>query len=736
MRIYNASSTAAKPETPRRVKVLLPLPLAGAYDYRVPAGMDLVRGDFVTVPLGTREATGVVWGEADPDAIAENRLKDVFARLDAPALSADSCRFVDWVAAYTLAPPGAVMRMAMSVPSALLPPKQRVAYRKPVNPVDVRMTSARQRVLALVEDGPPMSAAELAREAGVGTSVVRSLAAAGGLEIVLLPADQRWDLPDSELAGPELSTDQQHAAESLCANVRQGEYSASLLDGVTGAGKTEVYFEALAENLRMGRQTLVLLPEIALSDEWLGRFSSRFGAPPALWHSELTQVQRRRTWRAVAEGRVSVVVGARSALFLPYTDLGLIVVDEEHDGAFKQDDGVVYHARDMAVARAHLGKIPIILASATPSLESMINVKKGRYDHIILPARHGVAELPEVHIIDLRKEVLAPQTWLSPALRKELVRTIEAGEQALLFLNRRGYAPLTLCRACGHRIECPHCTAWLVEHRLAGRLQCHHCGYATAMPDSCPGCGAEGKMAACGPGVERLAEEVVALFPEARLATITSDTIHGPAAAAELIRQIREHELDIVIGTQIIAKGHNFPMLTLVGVVDADLGLAGGDLRATERTFQLLHQVAGRAGRAALPGTAYLQTYHPEHPVMTALTSGDRDRFLEEEAALREDGEWPPFGRLAALVLSGRDERLVDHVAALFGRSAPRGEGIRVLGPAPAPFAVLRGRHRRRLLMKTSRNVNIQSLIRNWRSGVKLPGTVRLQVDIDPYSFL
>jgi primosomal protein N' (replication factor Y) len=736
MRIYNASSTTAQPETLRRVKVLLPLPLAGAYDYRVPAGLDLARGDFVIVPLGTREATGVVWGEAEPGAIAEERLKDVISRLDAPSLSEDSCRFVDWVADYTLAPPGAVMRMAMSVPSALLPPKPRVAYRKADNPGDVRITTARWRVLILLEDGPPMSAAELAREAGVGTSVVRGLVDAGVLETVLLPANQHWDLPDPEREGPELSADQQRAAESLRVKVRQARYSASLLDGVTGSGKTEVYLEAIAENLRAGRQTLVLLPEIALSAEWLERFSDRFGSAPAQWHSELTPAQRRRTWRAVAEGRVPVVVGARSALFLPYTDLGLIVVDEEHDGAFKQGDGVLYHARDMAVVRAHLGEILIVLVSATPSLETVINAQKGRYDHLNLPARHGVAELPDVHVIDLRKEALAPQNWLSATLRNELSRTLEAGEQALLFLNRRGYAPLTLCRACGHRIECPHCTAWLVEHRLAGRLQCHHCGHATAMPDSCPACGAEGRMAACGPGVERLAEEVTALYPEARLATITSDTVHGPAAAADLIRQIRDHELDIVIGTQIIAKGHNFPMLTLVGVVDADLGLTGGDLRAAERTFQLLHQVAGRAGRAALPGIAYLQTYHPDHPVMTALTSGDRDRFLEEEAALREDGAWPPFGRLAALVLSGLDERLVDQIAALFGRSAPRGEGVRVLGPAPAPFAVLRGRHRRRLLMKTSRGVNLQSLLRSWRASVKLPGNVRLEVDVDPYSFL
>ncbi len=736
MRIDNASSTTAQPERLRRVKVLLPLPLTGAYDYRVPTDMELADGDFVTVPLGTREATGVVWGQAEPGGIAEDRLKDVIARLDAPPLSEDFRRFVDWVSAYTLAPPGAVMRMAVSVPSALLPPKPRIAYRKADAPCEVRLTRARRRVLGLLEDAPPMSAAELAREAAVSASVVRGLADAGVLVSVVLPADSHRDLPDPKLPGPELSADQRQAADFLRAKVRREGYSASLLDGVTGAGKTEVYLEAIAENLEVGRQSLVLLPEISLSAEWLERFSNRFGVASAQWHSDLTPVQRRTTWRAVAEGRAPVVVGARSALFLPYPDLGLIVVDEEHDGAFKQVDGVVYHARDMAVVRAHLSEIPVVLVSATPSLETVINADRGRYEHLVLPARHGVAELPKVQVVDLRREPLAPQSWLSTTLREALRRTLEAGEQALLFLNRRGYAPLTLCRACGHRIECPNCTAWLVEHRLAGRLQCHHCGYATALPEHCPACGAEGTLAACGPGVERLAEEAMGLFPEARLATITSDTVRGPAAAAELIRQIREHEIDIAVGTQIIAKGHNFPMLTLVGVVDADLGLSGGDLRAAERTYQLLHQVSGRAGRAKLPGTVYLQTYHPDHPVMAALSSGDRERFLEEEAALREDGAWPPFGRLAALVLSGRDEQLVDRTAVSLARTAPRTEGVRVLGPAPAPFAVLRGRHRRRLLMKTSRSINLQSLLRRWLASVKMPGTVRLQVDVDPYSFL
>ena len=736
MRIDNASSTTAQTERLRRVKVLLPLPLKGAYDYRVPADLELAPGDFITVPLSSREATGVVWGQAEPGGIAEDRLRDVIARLDAPSLSEVSRRFVDWVSAYTLSPPGAVVRMAMSTPSALLPAKPRTAYRKSDAPIEIRMTSARRRVLALIEDVPPMSAVELAREAGVGTSVVRGLADAGVLERVALPADSHRDLPDPLCPGPELSADQRQAAEFLRAKVKQCAYSASLLDGVTGAGKTEVYLEAIAENLGAGRQTLVLLPEIALSAEWLERFTNRFGAAPAQWHSDLTQSERRATWRAVAESRAPVVVGARSALFLPFSDLGLIVVDEEHDGAFKQGDGVVYHARDMAVVRAHLGEIPVILVSATPSLETVINANKGRYEHLVLPARHGVAELPAVQVVDLRREPLAPRSWLSTTLREALRRTLEAGEQALLFLNRRGYAPLTLCRACGHRMECPNCTAWLVEHRLSGRLQCHHCGYATTLPNICPACDAEGKMAACGPGVERLAEEAMMLFPDARLTTITSDTVRGPAAAADLIRQIREHEVDIVIGTQIVAKGHNFPMLTLVGVVDADLGLSGGDLRAAERTYQLLHQVSGRAGRAALPGTVYLQTYHPDHPVMAALTSGDRERFLEEEAALREDGEWPPFGRLAALVLSGRDEQLVDRISASLARTAPRAEGVRVLGPAPAPFAVLRGRHRRRLLLKTSRSVNLQSQLRRWLAELKLPSTVRLQIDVDPYSFL
>jgi primosomal protein N' (replication factor Y) len=724
----------------RRVKVLLPLPLDGAYDYGVPAEPPVAAGDFVLVPLGRREEIGVVWGEgwAGPGAIAESRLRDVQHRFDLPPLPEVARRFVDWVAQYTLNPPGVVLRMAMSVAAAFEPPRPVLAYRLVPGPPPegFKLTAQRQRVLEMSRAGPPRPLGDLAREAGVGTAVARALVDAGLLEAVSLPGSPPPARPDGARPGPALSEDQRAAAETLRERVVSGRYSATLLDGVTGSGKTEVYFEAIAGALQAGRQALVLLPEIALTAPWLARFEQRFGAPPVEWHSELSSKQRRLNWRAVGDGSALVVVGARSALFLPYPDLGLIVVDEEHDGAFKQEDGVIYHARDMAVVRAHLGQIPIVLSSATPSLESSVNADAGRYRRLHLPARHGGAELPRIEAVDLRRHKPPSQRWLSPPLKDALTATLAEGEQALLFLNRRGYAPLTLCRACGHRLECPRCSAWLVEHRLIRQLQCHHCGYAVRAPDACPACGAEGEMAACGPGVERLSEEVAELFPKARVSVMASDTITGPLAAAEFVRAVTEREIDIVIGTQIVAKGHHFPFLTLVGVVDGDLGLSGGDLRAAERSFQLLYQVAGRAGRADRPGRVLVQTADPGHPVMQALVAGDRDRFLAAEAEDRKRRHMPPFGRLVALIVSAGDAPHADATARALARTAPRGDGVEVLGPSDAPLRLLRGRHRRRLLMKAPRGVDVQALLIDWLKQVLVTGDARVQVDIDPYSFM
>ncbi|MBL6954845.1 MAG: primosomal protein N' [Alphaproteobacteria bacterium] len=723
---------------PRRVHVLLPLPLASAYDYLVPQGELIEAGDFVAVPLGRRTVVGVVWGEgsADPDGgVGHNRLRPIAHRIPAPGMEEVTRRFVEWLADYTCASPGAVLRMTMSVPAALEPPRPRLAYAL-AGPPPSRMTGARQRVLDVLADGISLPGPAIAELAAVSSGVVRGLVRQGTLQEVQLPAEMLVPEPDWQKTGETLSAEQQTAAAALRAKIAAGGYSTTLLDGVTGAGKTEVYLEAIAATLAQGRQVLVLVPEIGLTAQWLERFEKRFGAAPLSWHSDLGTARRRLTWRAVAQGRARVVVGARSALFLPYTDLGLIVVDEEHDGAFKQEEGVIYHARDMAVLRASLGEIPIVLASATPSLESQVNVELGRYDSLHLPNRIGGAELPQIEAVDMRGEAPSGPQWLSPVLVTAMTETLAAGEQVLLFLNRRGYAPLTLCRTCGHRLQCPNCTAWLVEHRFHGRLQCHHCGFTLRRPEACPECAAEDSLVACGPGVERLGEEVDQLFPDVPCMLIASDTLRGPEAAAAAIKQIAEGEVSLIIGTQIIAKGHHFPMLTLVGVIDADLGLQGGDLRAAERTYQMLHQVAGRSGRAKHKGRALLQTYMPEHPVMQALISGERDKFMAQEREARRAQGLPPFGRLVALIVSGRDEAQVTQTARDLGRAAPRQRDVEILGPAPAPLSLLRGRFRQRLLLKTQRGVNASALAKAWVGQVDYPQQVRVAIDVDPYSFL
>lgn len=733
-----APHASFRQESSNRVHVLLPLPLAGAYDYRAPPNVDLVPGDFVTVPLGRRVIAGVVWGTGPADAasaVAASRLRDVVDLLPVPRMPLATRRFIDWLARYTCAAPGAVLRMAMSVPSALERPRFTTAYRLAGAPPE-RMTAARGRVLDVLIDGPPRAVGDLTEAAGVSAGVIKGLTRGGTLEEVAIAETFDVPIPDWRCAGPALTGEQRAAAEALVQTTRAGGYGTTLLDGVTGSGKTEVYFEAISTALQSDRQVLVLLPEIALTAQWLARFEDRFGAAPVTWHSDLKASQRRRHWRAVAEGKARVVVGARSALFLPFCTLGLIVVDEEHDTAFKQDDGVIYHARDMAVVRASLGEFPIVLASATPSLESVINVETGRYTKLHLPNRPGVAELPHIEAVDLRSEPPPRGQWLSQPLRDALATTFEAGDQALLFLNRRGYAPLTLCRTCGHRLACPNCSAWLVEHRFHERLQCHHCGHVARLPENCPHCDDAGSFVACGPGVERLLEEVEIIYPDARAMVVSSDTARGPLAVTEMVRTITEREVDLIIGTQMVAKGHNFPYLTLVGVVDGDLGLTGGDLRASERTYQLLHQVAGRAGRAARPGRALLQTYMPEHPVMQALTSGDRDAFLAAEANARREQGMPPFSRLVALIVSGVDEAAVLHTANALGRAAPRGQDILALGPAPAPFSLLRGRFRYRLLLRTPRRANASELARRWVDGVSAPNSVRVGIDVDPYSFL
>jgi primosomal protein N' (replication factor Y) len=559
----------------------------------------------------------------------------------------------------------------------------------------------------------------------------------GTLETIVLPPEPVASAPDPDFCAPDFTPAQSSASDGLRVTVGKGGYSVTLLDGVTGSGKTEVYFEAVAQTIRHGRQTLILLPEIALTAQFLDRFAARFGVRPAEWHSELSPRRRARTWRAVADGEAAVVVGARSALFLPFANLGLIVVDEEHDPAYKQEEGVRYHARDMAVVRGYIAQIPVVLSSATPSVETEVNARRGRYQRLALPERFGGQHLPAIEAIDLTRERPPRGRFISPRLAGEVKIALERGEQALLFLNRRGYAPLTLCRACGFRFACPHCDAWLVDHRFRRQLVCHHCGFAMPHPATCPKCQAADSFAACGPGVERLEEEVAELFPQARVLVLSSDLVATVERLREELADIAAGRVDIVIGTQLVAKGHHFPKLNLVGIVDADLGLANGDPRAAERTFQLLHQVVGRAGREEGRGRGLLQTHQPEHPVMRALIAQDREAFYAAEIAARERTHYPPFGRLASIVVSGADRHDTEAYARRLAAAAPKSEEVRVLGPAEAPLAVVRGRHRLRLLAKSRRGFDLSDYLRQWLAAAPKPkGSIKREIDVDPQSFL
>ncbi len=719
----------------RIVDILVPVALDQAYSYRVPAGMELADGDLVTVPLGPRECTGVVWGEGNPRPGLHNKLKDVAGKLDVPPLKPELRRFVDWVSGYTLAPRGMILRMALRMGEHLGPARERLGVRL-AGPPPQRQTAARARVLRLLADGMARGKSDAAKETGVSPGVIDGLIDEGTLETLVLPPDPVAPPPDPDHQMPDLSPPQKEAADQIRSIVAGGGYSTTLIDGVTGSGKTEVYFEAVAENIRRKRQTLILMPEIALTGQFLDRFAQRFGVRPAEWHSQLPPRKRARTWIAVAEGEVSVVVGARSALFLPYADLGLIIVDEEHDPAYKQDDGAHYHARDMAVVRAHEGQIPIILASATPSVETEVNARRGRYKRLHLPERFGGQHMPSIEPIDLTREGPARGRFIAPRLAEAVKIALERGEQALLFLNRRGYAPLTLCNACGYRLACPNCDAWLVDHRFRRKLVCHHCGYAMPPPAVCPKCEAKDSFVAVGPGVERLEEEVAGLFPGARIMVLSSDLVESVERLREELDDIAQGRFDIVIGTQLVAKGHHFPKLNLVGIIDADLGLSNGDPRAAERTFQLLHQVTGRAGREAGRGVGFLQTHQPQHPVMRALIAQDRDAFYSAEIAAREATGYPPFGRLASLVVSGGDKHEAESFARKLAAAAPVDQNVRVLGPAEAPLAVVRGRYRFRLLVKSPRAFDLSHYLRGWLAGApKTRGTLKLEVDVDPQSF-
>jgi primosomal protein N' (replication factor Y) len=720
-RIMNSNSSSVK------IPVLLPLPLNTIFDYT--HAHSLPSGTLVKVSFGPRDRYGITW-EAHENTSSPKTLKPLLTIFEGVHLPEVSLKFLDWVSDYTMAPRGQILKMMIPVPEAFEAKGERLyGLSKPPQ----RLTAQRQNVLDFFAHSPaPLSLLELSEKTGVSRTILNGLLKEG---VLSLQGERPWVPPPTPRAAPhkpQLTEDQVEAAAEIQKSLENRQFQTFLLEGITGSGKTEVYFEAIDKVLEKGGQALILLPEISLSAQWLQRFKKRFGFEPTLWHSDLGKAARRHAFRIIMEGATSVIVGARSSLFLPFPDLKLIIVDEEHDGSYKQEEGVIYNGRDMAVVRARFSHATCVLASATPSLETELNVQSHKYRHLQLTSRYGGAILPQVTLVDLRKSKRTSQTWISPPLRHALHETLEKGEQAMVFLNRRGYAPVTLCQNCGDRLICPQCSVSLVEHKHHNKLLCHHCGHVKMLPPACPACHEEGSYSPIGPGVERIYEEIQSLFPQSRCALFTSDHLTD---THKMIERIQRHEVDILIGTQLMAKGHHFPLLTLVGIVDGDSALSGSDLRASEKAFQLLYQVAGRSGRETHHGQVLIQTYQPEHPVLQALAQHDKRGFVTLETEQRSIHAFPPFGRLAALILSGRKDDEVQKAARLLARTFPITDRAELLGPTPAPLSYLRGKHRWRLLVKTAKEFPPQPLLKQWLSCCTLPSSVQLQIDIDPYSF-
>lgn len=660
------------------VKVVLPLASDG-YDYIVPENLELCVGDFVRVPLRNKEEVGVVFSEKkEPLDYDISRVRKIISKVKNYKLLPTQIEFVLRVADYNLTQVGNVLKMVMGfdeVFSSTIPRVKKTNY----NPTYV---------------------------------------------------------------SPELSPEQKNAVDVLSKKLGAG-FSVSLLDGITGSGKTEVYFNVINEALKKPEaQVLIMLPEISLTGQFLSKFKDRFGILPVLWHSSVTKAQRRDNWKAIISGDARVIVGTRSSLFLPYKNLSLIVLDEEHDGSYKQEEGVIYQGRDMAVLKSMVDKIPIILASATPSIETINNVNLGKYSVVKLTSRFGSAVMPDVELIDMRQNQPAKESWgkawLSSILVKQIEEKLSAKEQVMLYINRRGYAPLVLCGKCGHRIQCPNCNVYLTAHNKDDtRCCCHHCGYSMRLPKVCPKCQAEDSWTLCGPGIERIEEEVKNRFPMASVETISSDIITSQTRLNEIISKIAKSEVDIIIGTQILVKGHHFPNLTLVGVVDGDMSFSSSDLRANENTFQLLTQVSGRAGRDVKKGNVVIQTYNPENSVMQAIKNNDREAFVKQELIDRQNAMMPPFSKLGALILSSKNKLVLENVCAKLRQKMPVGlDNIQVYGPIDSPLSYLKNNYRKRFLLVVDRKIKIQDILKRWVSMVNIPSSVKLKVDIDPYNFM
>tara|TARA_B100000686_G_scaffold265830_1_gene280398 strand:+ start:10621 stop:12753 length:2133 start_codon:yes stop_codon:yes gene_type:complete len=710
---------------------LLLNPGKGIFDYIV--DKRILIGQIVYVPLRNKYYYGIVIGKGS-NKLDAKKLKPISEIKNVPPISIELLNFCHWLSEWCMYDISLVTRMIIPSFNFLKSVKNKLVLfhnEKNIN----SMTNLGHKTFKYIKEKPGLTISDYCKELNISKVVIKKLIKDGNILSKESPFNQNDDLKIKFYKNNNLNQYQLKAVEKV--QELKSKSSIFLLDGVTGSGKTEVYISIIRKELSIGKQSLILLPEIALTNQLLEKFEERFGVKPIVWHSELSLKDRHKNWLQVLNGNAPIVIGARSSLFLPFKSLSCIIVDEEHDASYKQDDGVIYNARDMAVVRGQKAAAIVILSSATPSLESLNNAKLGKYIRLNLPERFGNSTMPSIKLIDMRKIKTKSGKWISDIAVKAIDKSIKSKEQVLLFLNRRGYSPLTICKSCGFRFQCAHCSAWLVNHKKDNKMICHFCGYSENIINNCGQCGADDSFISCGPGVERLAEEIKILFPKVKLQILTSDTFTKKLEKS-FLNKIITGEINIIIGTQLVAKGHHFPHLNTVVAIDADLGLSGSDLRASEKTFQLLTQLSGRAGRESDSGIAYIQTYDPNHEVMQAILSGDKNNFLEAESKARNSRKLPPYGRLAALIIQSKNFNDLNMFLKLMSRNIPRIKNLRidVLGPVPAPIPKLRDWHRYRYLIKSELGVRLQPYIKKWLSKIKVNRAIRIKIDIDPYNFM
>ena len=659
------------------INVLLPLPFNQTFQYLCNEDEKIELGDFILVPFKNKIVTGCIWENKSKlkKRLPKKKIRNIEKKLNFSPLNKNNRDFIVWVSDYTMNNLGATLKLCLSI--------KQIFVKKKIEKIKERFLD--------------------------------------------LSSDKHL-----------LTKEQLNAKQYIFNKINNKKFSTIVIDGVAGSGKTEVYFEAINKCLIQRKQVLVLLPEISMTTQWFDRFKKRFKIDPLLWHSDIKVSEKIKIWKSVIDGNSNIIVGARSSLFLPFKNLGLIIIDEEHDQSFKQEEGVIYNARDMAVVRAKISNIPIILCSATISIETKLNILEKKYEVVKLKERYGEAGLPEVKIIDLVETPPEKGMWLSEEVHNELKKTIESGNQALFFLNRRGFAPYVFCNSCYKKILCQNCDVGLVYHKKIDNLICHHCGYKSSLENNKKNCKEFEKkcdLFLYGPGVEKIYEEIKKKDKNLNIEILTSDVMQKKGQGETILRKFEREEINVIIGTQILAKGHHFPKLTLVVVVDADFGFIGGDLRAAEKTFQLLTQVSGRSGRSKLPGKVLIQSAMSDNLILKNIKEFDLNGFFLEELNIRKESGLPPFKKLCSLMLVSKNEKKLNDFCRKMKVNIEQSNEFEVLGPAPPFISYVRGKHRKRFIVRCSRNKNIQKFVSIWLKKLQIPFDLKISIDIDPYNF-